>query len=54
MTDGQQSSVLVSTEKWKRRVLGPEDFTETDIAALEAARPPADAETLDNELPQTS
>ncbi|WP_434624574.1 hypothetical protein [Azospirillum sp. B2RO_4] len=54
MTDGQQSSVLVSTEKWKRRVMGPEDFTETDIVALESARPPADAKALDDELPQTS
>lgn len=58
--DGRQSTVLISTEEYRRlkrrerRVMAPEDFTDADIAALEAARPPADAEAFDDELPQAS
>lgn len=58
--DGRESTVLISTEEYRRlkrrerRVMGPEDFTEADIAALEAIRPPADADAFDDELPPTS
>ena len=58
--DGRQSTVLISTEEYRRlkrrerRVMAPEDFTDADIAALEATRPPVDAEAFDDELPPTS
>lgn len=58
--DGRQSTVLISTEEYRRlkrrerRVMGPEDFTEADIAALESAHPPADAGAFDDELPPKS
>ncbi|CAO3458441.1 type II toxin-antitoxin system prevent-host-death family antitoxin [Azospirillum largimobile] len=58
--DGRESTVLISTEEYRRlkrrerRVMGPEDFTEADIAALEAARAPADADAFDDELTPTS
>jgi prevent-host-death family protein len=42
--NGRESTVLISSEEFERlkrrdrQVLGPEDFTDADIAALEASR----------------
>ena len=33
-----------------RQVLGLDDFTDADVAALEASRPPAEARAFDPEL----
>lgn len=55
--DGRESCVLLSTEEYhrlKRRdreVLGPEDFTQADRAALESARPAPESAAFDDELP---
>ncbi len=54
--NGRESCVLLSTEEYRRlkrrdrEVLGPEDFTDADIAALENSRPPAEAAAFDHEL----
>ena len=54
--NGRESTVLISSEEYQRlrrrdrQVLGLDDFTDADIAALEAARPPADARAFDSEL----
>jgi prevent-host-death family protein len=54
--NGRESTVLISTEEYlrlKRRdreVLGLDDFTEADLAALERSRPPAGARAFDDEL----
>ena len=54
--NGRDSCVLISTEKYNRlkhrdrEVLGLDDFTDADIAALEASRPPADSAAFDDEL----
>ncbi|HLY57036.1 MAG TPA: hypothetical protein VKS60_15840 [Stellaceae bacterium] len=48
--------MLISTEgceRLKRRdreVLGLDDFTEADLAALEASRPPAESAAFDGEI----
>jgi len=53
--NGHESTVLISMaeyERLKRRdreVLGLDDFTEADVAALEASRPPAEAMAFDYE-----
>ena len=53
--DGREGTVLISAneyERLKRRdreVLGLDDFTEADITALEASRPPAEAMAFDHE-----
>lgn len=58
--NGRESTVLISTEEYnrlKRRdrsVLGLEDFTEADIAALEAVRPPVEATAFDDEYPPST
>ena len=54
--NGRDGTVLISNQEYarlKRRdreVLGLDDFTEADIAALEASRPPADSMAFDHEL----
>ncbi len=54
--NGRESCVLISTEEYRRlkrrdrEVLGPEDFTEADIADLENSRPPVEAAAFDHEL----
>lgn len=54
--NGRDSTVLISTEEYarlKRRdrdVLGLEDFTDADIAALEESRPAAQSAAFDSEL----
>jgi prevent-host-death family protein len=54
--NGRESTVLISSEEYQRlkrrdrQVLGLDDFTEADIAALEASRAPAEARAFDPEL----
>ena len=54
--NGRESCVLLSVEEYRRlkrrdrEVLGVEDFTDADIAALEASRPPEEAKTFNSEL----
>jgi prevent-host-death family protein len=54
--NGRESTVLVSREEYERlkrrdrQVLGLEDFTDADIAALEESRPPAEARAYDVEM----
>jgi len=54
--NGRESCVLISTEEYNRlkrrdrEVLGLEDFTDEDIAALEATRPPDESTAFDHEL----
>ncbi len=53
--NGREGTVLISTEEYERlkrrdrEVLGLEDFTEADLAALEASRPPAEAAAFNHE-----
>jgi hypothetical protein len=53
---GRESTVLISSEEYAhlkrrdRQVLGFEDFTDADIAAIEASRPPAEARAYDVEM----
>ncbi len=54
--NGRDCTVLISTDEYQRlirrdrRVLGLDDFTDADIAALEASRPPAEAAEFDSEI----
>ena len=54
--NGREGTVLISTDEYRRLkrrdrdVLRPEDFSEQDIAALEASRPPVEAAAFDHEL----
>ncbi len=54
--NGRERTVMISVEEYhrlKRRdreVLAPEDFTDADIAALEASRAPLSAKAFDDEL----
>ena len=54
--NGRKSTVLISIVEYnrlkrrERQVLGLEDFTEADIAALETARAPKAAEAFNHEL----
>lgn len=56
LREGTVGTVLISSaeyERLKRRdreVLGLEDFTDADIAAIEAAHPPAEAAAFDHEM----
>jgi prevent-host-death family protein len=55
--NGREPTVLISSDEYfrlkrrDRRVLGLEDFTRVDIAAIERAEPPAAAAEFDNEVP---
>ena len=54
--NGQERTVLISMEEYNRlrrrdrRVMGLDDFTESDIAALEATKAPADTKAFDGEM----
>jgi prevent-host-death family protein len=54
--NGREGTVLISSEEYRRlkrrdrEVLTLSDFTDADIAALEASRPPAEAAAFDHEL----
>ncbi len=54
--NGRENCVLISTEEYRRlkrrdrEVLGPDDFTDADIAALEASRPSPESAAFDHEL----
>lgn len=53
---GQDSLVVMAAEEWERlkrrdrQVLGLDDFTDADIAALEESRPPEEAKAFDHEV----
>jgi PHD/YefM family antitoxin component YafN of YafNO toxin-antitoxin module len=53
--NGREGTVLISSREYQRlkrrdrEVLGLDDFTEADIAALEASRPPDEAKAFDHE-----
>jgi PHD/YefM family antitoxin component YafN of YafNO toxin-antitoxin module len=54
--NGRERTVMISVEEYHRlkrrdrRVMGLEDFTDEDIAALEKTRAPEAAKALDSEL----
>lgn len=54
-SNGRERTVLISTEEYNRlkrrdrEVLGLSDFTEADLAAIEAAEPPSEAAAFDDE-----
>lgn len=54
--NGRDRMVMLSVEEYQRlkrrdrRVMSVSDFTEADIAAIEAAEPPAEAAQFDREL----
>lgn len=56
--NGRDSTVLISVEEYQRlkrrdrQVLTLDDFTDADIAELEATRAPEASKSFDNELTQ--
>jgi prevent-host-death family protein len=54
--NGRERTVIISIEEYRRlkrydrEVLGPEDFSEEDLAAIERAEPPASSKEFDREL----
>jgi len=54
--NGREGTVLISTHEYQRlkrrdrEVLSLDDFTDADITALEASRPPVEAMAYDHEL----
>jgi prevent-host-death family protein len=54
--NGRERTVLISVDEYQRlkrrdrQVMGFDDFTDEDIAALEAARAPDAAKAFDSEL----
>lgn len=54
--NGRESCVLISTEEYRRlkrrdrEVLGLDDFSDTDLAALENSHPPDESAAFDAEL----
>ena len=54
--NGRERTVMISVEEYRRlkhrdrRVMSLEDFTDADIAALEATRAPESAKAFDDEL----
>ena len=54
--DGRERTVLISAEEYRRlkrrdrRVMGLDDFSAEDIAAIEHATPPAEAGRFDHEV----
>jgi hypothetical protein len=54
--DGHERTVLISAEEYHRlkrrdrRVMGLNDFTTEDIAAIERATPPSEAGRFDHEI----
>lgn len=55
-SDGHEQSVLVSAEQFRdmrfnrRRVLGPDDFTEEELLVMESAPIPEELKAFDHEL----
>ena len=53
---GRDSLVLMAADEYKRlkrrerRVMGLDDFSDEDLAAIEASRAPAEASAFDHEL----
>jgi prevent-host-death family protein len=56
--NGRERTVLISVDEYRRlkrrdrQVLGLDDFTADDIAALEATRAPDDTKAFDHEIPR--
>ncbi|MDQ0468969.1 type II toxin-antitoxin system Phd/YefM family antitoxin [Labrys wisconsinensis] len=56
--NGRERTVMISTEEYHRlkrrdrQVLSLDDFTDEDIAALEATRAPESSKAFDHELDQ--
>jgi prevent-host-death family protein len=54
--NGRERTVMISVEEYQRlkrrdrRVMSLDDFTDADIAALEATRAPESAKVFDDEL----
>lgn len=54
--NGRERTVMLSVEEYERltrrdrRVMGPEDFTDEDIAAIAAAMPPESSKDFDHEV----
>ena len=54
--NGRERTVMISVEEYQRlkrrdrQVLGLEDFTDADLAALEATRAPDSSKAFDREL----
>lgn len=54
--DGRDSTILLSVEEYQRlkrrdrQVLGLDDFTDVDLAALEASSPPEAAAAFNDEI----
>jgi prevent-host-death family protein len=54
--NGRDRTVMISAEEYlrlkgrDREVLGLDDFTDEDIAAIEASRPPEETKAFDHEL----
>lgn len=54
--NGREGTVLISANEYKymrhsyRRVMGPDDFTEEDLKAIEDAPIPEEAKAFDHEL----
>jgi prevent-host-death family protein len=54
--NGREGAVLISTDEYRRlkrrdrEVMMPEDFTASDITALENSRPPLESAAFDYEL----
>ncbi len=54
--NGRERTVMISVEEYRRlkrrdrRVMSLEDFTDADIAALEATRAPESAKAFDDEV----
>ena len=57
--NGRERTVMISVEEYHRlkrrdrRVMSLQDFTDADIAALEATRAPESAKAFDDELKPT-
>ena len=45
----RESTPFDPPERLDRQVLGPEDFTEADLRAIQAAEPPPEASAFDSE-----
>lgn len=54
--NGRERTVIISVDEYRRlkrydrEVLGLEDFSEADLAAIERAEPPASSEEFDSEV----
>lgn len=54
--NGREGTVLISADEYRhmrgsyRKVMGPEDFTEEDLRAIEEAEIPEEAKAFDHEV----